>query len=1231
MRPNHPFFHICILYMKNTKKNYRNYNNQTKKGGIFTYEDIKDCVEIYEKYKTVENYNDLEKIEDELTKKVLSNTNKQGEDSSQRDESKICTINENIFNLFDSKIQKNIEKTKKKIDHYNSIVLIQSKIVEKILKNVEKYLQLVNIEQICKEINEKEDVKLISRVNMNTNEENAKVIPTGEVRYKLEDHELKYLFKEITNIIIDVIIVFIQNYEINNKTIQSIVLNHEDITEEEFKRIRDDSLYVTPEKVNSFMDTLMDALLQSLNKKNICKNVELHEIQKHISENRESMINHVKTIWNYASKKQEFSKEKLYKLLFFNNANPLDNQDVNECFNSKYLDYNKGLLIFNETDLDKRLLTYFINIDDKSNIETLFVNFNNNDILKAVNKNIYFLSQHENKPNKFSNYIHNILEEIENYKYDYYLNEPGKYNLIYFNLQQMIDDMSCYDNILKLKSSLLMNTLTIKLIININKEIIKLFFINILNICVSFKSLSLSETEYVKMEESKGDITYRTKLYFIMKEVTKIYGFIEKGILSDIEYDKLIYFIENFKKRKMSDEEIELFWKITEEEYKPKLFDIEEREFWNEETIELFNLAKDIVIDIIPFSKTFEKAIEISTILIEMAFKWKQYDSFFKTTSIYNDVWIQDTSKEKMKIQKKFELNIGMYIHKLNKIQHGSSQSIYDENVKYYNNEIEKDEQTKYFIRDSTIQCHIDIVIDMLEKLNHYINEHVNKYYFLLEICNFIGKKCQDKNIRKHDFGYKYTKEYASEVNSELEANNDIYIKIINLINKLKQLITEKTETAIFQSINGLKLRDIKENINKESNNLMSMVELLPHRKRIDNMEKYKNINTFYNVITNLTSETKTEIDDINVESHADLDKLFNKYLYTEDVDEDGINDVEDLMDDENTNFVMTTKSENSILINKNKISENSKYLNRVFVLGYTLYTIYIKHDSSENPTAEKLIEQHNFKLSNFIYYLYKLYIINRGNKECHPYNIIKTNFFIVLENKKRAKDFFQWFTYYNKDIFITVVNRLCSVTKDIHDFNIEYPNASDNLNDKTDNPLSEEEEKGIIKREKYSETAAEKLVNYLSESKGNPIFHEKIKDFIIHLKDVYNTYTEQGKLIGEDIVEKYIGDIYEDEEKDKNSEITIKEEDDDILSDLKEDLTELFKKDVSKLYPILCKYVPSDRSCIEKREVDSTPDGKQPNKRRRVATQGGKKITKKEKNAKIQKKRKTRKLENRT
>lgn len=1107
--------------MKTAKKKHNNYKTNTKKrGGVFTQEEIEPYIKLHEKFEKVENYNDLEKIDDEIIETISGNI-------PQGDENIICALDKSIFYLFDSKVNEKVESFKKSVETYNSIVFIQTNVVNKILEYIEIYFGSFNLEAMCKKIEQ---------------QENPTQSVEAIVQYTLDEDQLKELLREITDKIIEIIIVFIENYKVDDKSIHTII-HSETIPKEILDKITDS--YVNEDSVK----VIMDKLMEEISKTSICKSTNLIAIQTHIINNRRNIIQNVKNVWKYASEKKTLAIPELNKLLFFNKrTNPSENNAASRniaCVNStKYLNYNKVLALLNDENPSHiKILSYFITMIQEADINKLFVNLRNNKVLKAMNSKIYFLSQDDNKYNKFYNYIHNILEEIENYKYDYYLNEPGKYNLIYFNLQQMFDDMSCYDNILKLKSSLLMNTLTIKLIISINKEIIKMMFVNILNICLSFKSLSLTENEYKNMETRDNDITYRTKLYFIIKEVSKIYDFVEKNIFSDIEYEKIIYFIENFKKRKMSEEEIKNFWKISEEEYKPKLFDIEEREFWNEQTVSVFELATTVVTEFIPFFDKYDKIIEISSAIGEMVFEWQQFETFTKPKSVYNDVWNEDESKEKMKSQNKFNMLVKKYADKMNQIEGEESKRVYNENLKEYKETLQKEEQNKYFITDPNIQCQIDIVIEMLEQLNVYINENVNKYYFLLEICNFIGKKCEDKNIRKHDYGYQYTKEYADEAKVVIVPDKELsnnYSEIIKLINKLKELVTRKTEISIKKSNvpnNEDDLSITDKLINESLNNLMNAVVLLPHRKTIDNDEKLKDINTFYNVITNLTSETRTEINDINVESYIDLDGFLNKYLYTENSDKDNINDVEDIIPSQTSIFKMTTESGNLIQLD---FYGELKYLNRAFMLGNKMYQIYV-----ESPDTARNIKTKNIlKLSNFMFYLYQLYKMNLDNsQECHSYNILKQKFFIVLDNKERAKTFFQWFKYYNKGIFIAIVNVLCSVTKDIRDFNLEYPYLNDDLTNINENPINDD---------------VDVLLERLKQSKNKA---QIVRGYIDRFKKVYGT----------DIVNTI---------KNKYPNADIYSKDGVNYEKLKEFFEEIVNTDASKSKEILCYYDPYHINC---------------------------------------------------
>jgi hypothetical protein len=247
-----------------------------------------------------------------------------------------------------------------------------------------------------------------------------------------------------------------------------------------------------------------------------------------------------------------------------------------------------------------------------------------------------------------------------------------------------------------------------------------------------------------------------------------------------------------------------------------------------------------------------------------------------------------------------------------------------------------------------------------------------------------------------------------------------------------------------------------------------------------------------------------------------------NKYLY-ENSDNDKKNDVEDVLTEQEPVYSITTiaNDPHTIEIDQSKISNDSRYLNRVFVLGNLLHEIY--HADTLGIDASIISKNNKLKLSNFIFYLYQLYKLNIESV-CHEYYNIKEKFFTVLKSKDRAKSFFHWFGYYNKHIFIEVVKNLCIVIPST-DFNMDYLNAGDDLDNNTDNPLSQENQEATIERENQNcatENSVEELIKYLTKSpKG---FQKRLGSFILYLCVVYNTYDNAGI----HIVKKHIGDIYE-------------------------------------------------------------------------------------------------------
>jgi hypothetical protein len=189
-------------------------------------------------------------------------------------------------------------------------------------------------------------------------------------------------------------------------------------------------------------------------------------------------------------------------------------------------------------------------------------------------------------------------------------------------------------------------------------------------------------------------------------------------------------------------------------------------------------------------------------------------------------------------------------------------------------------------------------------------------------------------------------------------------------------------------------------------------------------------------------------------------------------------------------------------------------------------------------------------------------------------------------------------------------VKTLCSVTKYGRDFNMDYPNETDNLVDNTDNPLSQENQEAAIERENQAcaETSAKKLIDYVLKQAN---FTDAIIGLIRHLYDVYNRY-EGDKLIGTDIVKQYIGDdiytiqsthdrttgeniLYKTSNITKPRSVTkrnLNANTSPLRDNLTEQLTNLLKSDLSKCPLVLCRYIEYDENCTTYNKLKNNNTG---------------------------------------
>lgn len=1122
--------------MNTTKKTYNHKNNYVeKKGGVFTLDDIKEAMTIYSEYKHVDNYEMLNKTNNKL---FQLNINKI-EDIKDKGKPK---LDSSIRKLFDETIEKYINNKNLSISHSNTSIIILNELIDEIDKQINKYMDTFDIKKICnpqskeqskdpsKEQSKDPSIESSKEPSIekedpnddeNSNNKKTPDVVEGKISINLKEsfnvlnqfEQLNEVYDLIENELFELINEIINNESkiIESNIIQSIENKKEHTNDEQNDLnktiVSSEKKYDMPTIIYDNISRIVTEIIVKHTSVCIFNEENLHHLESLIKTNIKNFVNRLKTHWIKDTVFKEINVNDFREFLFVDPSKKyieykeyifdlsFDDKETNERVYKKLLDYCES-----DTIENAKTIIY------ENDLEKMFVNFENVSILKWIGEKVFFLDSKKGVPNKFYNYIYNIIEEVENYKYDYYRNESGKYNLIYLNLQKMIDSMSCYDDFLKLKASVRIAILTINLIIKINKEILKTMFINIINLCVTLEKLSLSEKKYLEIEKSKKPPpTYRQKLYSLIKNVTNIYKEFERDTLSNIESDKIIEFVEMVKKTKMSKGEIKEFWKEDEIEHKKRLQQIENSEFYTEIaniTTELVTTGVSVVVDskIVEFLGIGTKLL--ITLISYYGWLLPGYDGILNMAE-YNDLWNNDEIRQKLESQDNFK-NI-IKLHKMKMVNY------FDYQEKTYEDKYEKKkdiiDKNIEIMTNSDINSQIDIIILLINKFKEYVNEHINKYYFLLEICFFIERKCDYTNINKHDFGYKHTTKYTNEEINYFQLENNIILN--NILKSLKSLLLhiKHRSIATLQDRNNVKKAEKK--INNELDNLMNDIERLPNNKVIDIDTKQKDIKEFYSVIKNIIHERSTELKDIRFNTIIDVEIFLNKYLYTHDGDKDMKNNAMDYLSD--GNITIETENGTNIEITPEKLNGNEKYLNISFLLGNKILSIILDNYQSKR----EFIRNNELKLSTFFYYLYKLFDKNKPSPHnCHTYISSTYIFDRLLRNRVNTKAFFKSFQYYNKDLFVQTVNLLCNYTADSN-FNPNL-NYSDNLITTESEPLTTQPNIEL------QNNHCIRLIDEINDLEDNDIMKNIIINCInlygnekvnTHIKNIYNYNSTQNTI----------------------------------------------------------------------------------------------------------------------
>ena len=220
-------------------------------------------------------------------------------------------------------------------------------------------------------------------------------------------------------------------------------------------------------------------------------------------------------------------------------------------------------------------------------------------------------------------------------------------------------------------------------------------------------------------------------------------------------------------------------------------------------------------------------------------------------------------------------------------------------------------------------------------KLNNYSNDFNNSISDLVKKINLIINKYEliDKNIKKYDNNFKeiLNKEKDNSLSTYIENHENKIKSINNDINKIYNLLENKINKNEIELY--LKLKE--KNVNSNSNSI-----IVPNQKYITSQE----IENFYNSICNdihqkfvdiesytrnflkkLDSdisnilETKSSNEDMNIIKN-DINQL--KYLLDQKVDLNNMNNIEEILNNINMNYINKKEYNNFVQICQNDIEE---------------------------------------------------------------------------------------------------------------------------------------------------------------------------------------------------------------------------------------------------------------------------------------------------------------------
>lgn len=657
------------------------------------------------------------------------------------------------------------------------------------------------------------------------------------------------------------------------------------------------------------------------------------------------------------------------------------NNIISDISNKKINHYSQHWIKYNLTQQSG----YYINSDIvSSQISDFlkfeeFAEFDENILVLLTNldcKSLYFFQDQHNTPNIFFTNIKIIFTEIDNFKKYYFLQDSGNYNLIYIKLQNIIDSMSCIDSLLMLKTSLKLNEMVIKLIIHINKTKIKQFFIEIVSQLYYFINYFLDKKKLKILKENDELNIFIKKFNSYVFKIQKIIFLLKNGnLISNIEQKFMINMIELYKKKILSDEEKIRFFNDKKRSSESIVGTAEELDMNFEEGDQIIDVLSEnfeafikshipIVTTLLSIVKLVSRPLFFFGIIkkkIEEDEEWKKTDDEI----IANHNYVKNFLKTNISISKESDIPN------------------------------EQKAKKDIFMTSSETIYRIELLGSLLTVFEDMVNEHINKFYFLLEICNFIKNKCENHvlesnhhKVENHGLIRQQEKEFETETDqSVIDVKHEIKV----LMNKYNSMLTIKHEYALHHNHRDEEYNEIKESIMKLIDNILTLIISLPEFTYIDGNRRYKNILHFLHFIENLHLEK----DKLHIETLTKLNDILNTYLYID-----------------------FGKSAEAELEYSNLIDDISHkhHIDQIKLLSETILALVNK----TNGKLIKTIRENSFIITLFISTLIKYK--NYQKYECSNRNIIKV-IIQLFNNKSKYQTFHRVFFSSTESISTTLIN----------------------------------------------------------------------------------------------------------------------------------------------------------------------------------------------------------------